>query len=91
MAGESDKVTTMNVSLPEALRAFVEGQVAKGYSSISEYVRELIRRDQKEAAQAALEAKLLDALDSPLGEMSADDWQGIRDQVTRRHKKRGGE
>lgn len=37
----------MNVSLPEALKEFVEGQVAeRGYGTSSEYVRELIRRDR---------------------------------------------
>jgi antitoxin ParD1/3/4 len=37
----------MNVSLPDQLRAFVEAQVDGGhYGSTSEYVRELIRRDQ---------------------------------------------
>ena len=37
----------MNVSLPEALKDFVEDQVsARGYSTSSEYVRELIRKDQ---------------------------------------------
>ncbi|MBX6741925.1 MAG: type II toxin-antitoxin system ParD family antitoxin [Acetobacteraceae bacterium] len=38
---------TMNVSLPDALKAFVDEQVeAGGYSTSSEYVRELIRKDQ---------------------------------------------
>lgn len=37
----------MNISLPEALKHFVDEQVAsRGYSTSSEYVRELIRRDQ---------------------------------------------
>lgn len=37
----------MNVSLPEELRAFVDERVGRGgYSSTSEYVRELVRRDQ---------------------------------------------
>ena len=37
---------TMNISLPDALRSFVEEQVAEGgYGSTSEYVRELIRRE----------------------------------------------
>lgn len=37
----------MNISLPEALRDFVDNQVgARGYASSSEYIRELIRRDQ---------------------------------------------
>lgn len=40
-------MSTMNISLPEALRDFVDNQVgARGYASSSEYIRELIRRDQ---------------------------------------------
>ncbi|MBV9062141.1 MAG: type II toxin-antitoxin system ParD family antitoxin [Alphaproteobacteria bacterium] len=37
---------TMNISLPDELREFVEEQVKRGYGTSSEYVRELIRRDQ---------------------------------------------
>ena len=38
---------TMNISLPDALKAFVDEQVTqRGYGTSSEYVRELIRRDQ---------------------------------------------
>ena len=37
----------MNISLPEALKTFVDDQVsARGYRTSSEYVRELIRRDR---------------------------------------------
>jgi antitoxin ParD1/3/4 len=40
-------MTTMNISLPEGLKAFVDEQVAaRGYGSASEYVRDLIRRDE---------------------------------------------
>ena len=40
-------MSTMNISLPEALKAFVDEQVTdKGYSTSSEYVRELIRRER---------------------------------------------
>jgi len=40
-------MSTMNVSLPEALKAFVDQQVESGgYSTSSEYVRELIRKEQ---------------------------------------------
>lgn len=39
-------MTTMNISLPDALKDFVDAQVARRrYGSTSEYVRELIRRD----------------------------------------------
>ena len=48
-------MTTMNISLPEALKAFVDEQVAgRGYGTSSEYVRELIRKDQDRQALRAL-------------------------------------
>ena len=41
-------MTTMNISLPDALKSFVDVQVAhRGYGTSSEYVRELIRKDQQ--------------------------------------------
>jgi len=40
-------MTTMNISLPDALKTFVDEQVSqRGYGTSSEYVRELIRKDQ---------------------------------------------
>ncbi|RKP52076.1 type II toxin-antitoxin system ParD family antitoxin [Trinickia fusca] len=40
-------MSTMNISLPETLKAFVDEQVGRrGYGTSSEYVRELIRKDQ---------------------------------------------
>ncbi len=43
----SAAMSTMNISLPDKLRAFVDEQVAgRGYGTSSEYVRELIRNDQ---------------------------------------------
>lgn len=44
-------MATMNVSLPDSLKSFVDRQVEDGrYGTSSEYVRELIRRDQERAA-----------------------------------------
>ena len=40
-------MSTMNISLPEELKDFVDNQVKRGYGTSSEYVRELIRRDQE--------------------------------------------
>jgi antitoxin ParD1/3/4 len=40
-------MTTMNISLPDSLKTFVDEQVSqRGYGTSSEYVRELIRKDQ---------------------------------------------
>ena len=53
----------MNVSLPEALKEFVEDQVsARGYSTSSEYVRELIRKDRD---RQRLRSLLLEGAASP--------------------------
>jgi antitoxin ParD1/3/4 len=41
-------MSTMNISLPDSLKSFVDEQVSeRGYGTSSEYVRELIRRDQE--------------------------------------------
>ena len=52
-------MTSMNVSLPEELKQFAEAQTKRGYSTPSEYVRELIREDQKRKAKEKLDALLL--------------------------------
>ena len=55
-------MTTMNVSLPDSLREFVDSQVAeRHYGTTSEYVRDLIRRDQD---RVALRRLLLDGAQS---------------------------
>ena len=54
----------MNVSLPEDLKEFAEAQTKHGYSTPSEYVRELIREDRKRKAKEKLDALLLKGLNS---------------------------
>lgn len=55
----------MNISLPEAMRKFVEEEVASGsYGSASEYFRDLLRERQRARAQDELETKLLSRLKS---------------------------
>ncbi|MDC7683026.1 type II toxin-antitoxin system ParD family antitoxin [Asticcacaulis sp. BYS171W] len=75
----------MNISLPEPLKQFVDGQIAEGrYSSVSEYVRELIRADEKRKAEARLEALLMEGLASPESEFQASDWADIRKEAMAR-------
>jgi len=63
-------MSTMNVSLPEELRLFVDAQVDEGrYGSSSEYVRELIRRDQDRQLFRRL---LLDGAESAPGPVAND-------------------
>jgi len=75
-------MTTMNISLPSALRDFIEAQVEHGgYSSSSEYVRELIRDDRK---RRELRAALLDgAASPPVGVADKTFFDGLRERVRR--------
>lgn len=73
---------TMNISLPDPLKRYVEEQVsAGGYSSASEYVRELVRADQKRKAQEQLEDMLLEGLKSPLEEATPEYWRKLREEA----------
>lgn len=82
-------ITTINISLPETMRTFIESQVAQGsFSSVSEYFRELVRRAQRETAHEQLEAKLLQALESPSKEMTPENWKRLRGELVKRHKGR---
>lgn len=68
-------MATMNVSLPDAMKDWVEGQAETGrYSNSSDYVRDLIRRDQERADKiAAMQALVTDALASGVSERSMDE------------------
>ena len=76
---------SMNISLPEPLKQFVDGQISLGrYSSASEYVRELIRADEKRKAAEQLEAKLFEGLNSAESALTAADWSAIRNEALAR-------
>ena len=57
-------MTSMNISLPEELKDYVEQKTRVGYSTPSEFVRELIRKDQKRQAKDKLDALLIQGLES---------------------------
>ena len=70
---------SMNISLPDTLKQYVDGQISTGrYSSASEYVREVIRADEKRKAEEQLEAKLLEGLNSAESALTPADWSAIR-------------
>jgi antitoxin ParD1/3/4 len=80
---------TMNISLPEPLKAFVDAQIATGrYSSVSEYMRELIREDERRRAQAQLEGLLLEGLASEKTALTRQDYQDIRREALARVQSR---
>ncbi|MFN9168945.1 MAG: type II toxin-antitoxin system ParD family antitoxin, partial [Dolichospermum sp.] len=83
---------SMNISLPDTMRAYVEQLVAQGgYSSVSEYFRELVRQDQKQRAKEQLQTMLLEGLNSgEATEMTAQEWEDIRQAVRDKINNRQG-
>ena len=72
--------STMNIALPEPLRAYVADRVEAGqYGNTSEYVRELIRKDQREQRVLRLRALVEEGLSSgaPLPD-TPNDWDELK-------------
>jgi antitoxin ParD1/3/4 len=86
--------TSMNVSLPETLKDYVQERVAEGtFSNPSDYVRALIREDRKRRAEERLDELLMEGINSgPAEPMTEQDWADIRadveDHIARRQRER---
>jgi antitoxin ParD1/3/4 len=66
--------TTMSFALPDALRSYIDERVRSGeYGNTSEYLRELIRRDQQAVAARRLRELIADGLASGEGRPATDD------------------
>lgn len=76
-------MSTMNISLPDALKTFVDEQVSqRGYGTSSEYVRELIRKDQE---RQHLRGLLLEgAASAPAGPADTAYFEGLRRRIRAR-------
>ena len=73
-------MSTMNISLPDSLKTFVDEQVSqRGYGTSSEYVRELIRKDQE---RQHLRGLLFEgAASAPAGPADASYFEGLRRRI----------
>lgn len=82
---DHDETTTMNVSMPRALKAFIQERTRGRFGNVSEYFRDLIRKDQQMAEQERLEKLLLEGLESgPAEDWTDEDWARIRTRVAAR-------
>lgn len=80
---------TMNISLPDPLKEFVDAQIASGrYSSASEYVRMLIREDEKHRAEEKLQTLLLEGLATRESDLTREDFEDVRKAARERLKAR---
>ncbi|WP_085781589.1 type II toxin-antitoxin system ParD family antitoxin [Rhizobium sp. NXC14] len=79
-------MSTMNISLPDNLKHFVDQQVAgRGYGTSSEYVRELIRRDRD---RQQLRNLLLEGASSETTEpIDASYFDSLRERATKQSSK----
>ena len=73
-------MSTLNISLPDSLKAFVDEQVAKrGFGTISEYVGELIRREQD---RSQLRTAFVEAGTTPfVAEMGRTYFAQLRERI----------
>ncbi|WP_208247017.1 type II toxin-antitoxin system ParD family antitoxin (plasmid) [Rhizobium sp. T1470] len=81
-------MATMNVSLPDPMKDWVEAQAKTGrYSNASDYVRDLIRRDQvRNDKIAAMQRFVDDGVNSGVGTRSKDELfaaAAAREETTR--------
>jgi antitoxin ParD1/3/4 len=83
-------MTSLNISLPRTLKEFVEKQAEEGgYSTPSEYVRQLVREDQRRSAQEKLEALILEGLQSGKSlEADSEFWKKKRQGILEQHAQR---
>ncbi len=74
---------SLNISLPETMKTRIEEQVAEGgYSTPSEFVRQLLRAEQQRQMREQIDRNLLKALDSGAAtDLTAADWDNIRRRV----------
>jgi antitoxin ParD1/3/4 len=69
-------MTTVTISLPDSLKAFIDSQLAtKGYGNVSEYFRSLLREAQAKEEDARLEALLLEGLAAKSVPLDAQFWK----------------
>ena len=79
----------MTISIPDSIKELVDQEVASGaFQSAEDYVSALIEADQKRKAQDHFEALIIEGLDSPLSEMTAQDWDDIRTEGLARIRSR---
>ena len=73
-------MSTMNISLPEALKSYVDQQAHdNGYGSSSEYIRELIRKDR--SRQLLRDLLLEGAASPPAITADVDYFDRLRDRL----------
>lgn len=85
-------MATMNVSLPDPLKQFVDEEVREGgFASISDYIRDLIRQRQREKAAAFLRQLIAEGMASgPSEPVTAETFEQMRKELRERMMREAG-
>lgn len=86
-------MATMNITVPDAMKTFIQEQAARGgFSTVSEYIQSVIRDlQEREDVRAEIREKLLEAVqDGSPTPLTTSDWDEVRQEVRRRHEARQG-
>ena len=78
-------MATMNVSLPDAMREWVDESVNSGrYANASDYVRDLIRRDRdREVAVEQVQQMITEGIESGVSDLTVEDvWERVKARRT---------
>jgi antitoxin ParD1/3/4 len=77
--------TTMNISLPPAMKKWVDQQVKeRGFGTSSEFVRHVLREAWENATATDLERFLLEGVESPKTPLTRVDIEEMKREVRRR-------
>jgi antitoxin ParD1/3/4 len=77
--------TTLNISLPESMRTWVDEQIEiGGYGTASEFFRQLVREAQQRKVREEVDRKLLEALDSKASPVTPESWERLRRDARKR-------
>jgi Arc/MetJ-type ribon-helix-helix transcriptional regulator len=76
-------MTTIDVSLSDDLHSYAQQQASRGgFATLGDYVQALIAEAQRrDVARSSLEAMLVEGLNSPVRELTSDDWSSLRERI----------
>lgn len=85
-------MATMNISLPDPLKQFVDEEVREGgFASTSDYMRDLVRQRQRTKAAEFLRQLIAEGLASgSAGEVTAETFEQMRKELRKRHAREAG-
>jgi len=75
--------TTMNISMPDSLKSFIDERAkSRGFGSNSEYLSDLVRKDEIESAKEQLRGHIEQGLNSPANRT----WDELKSDLLQRIK-----